>query len=277
MTLRLKRRYLAAAGAVSLAAAVLPQQWARAAARFDSAPVEAERTMALAQPLSGNRWNLVVLEQLEPTRPCWRRFDDGSVATYEKDLPATSCGLYSSSSAYSLRIAGDDLSHPWRLRVESRGGRLELLASSPEQSSPLVVGSAEPSGDGLVELQLAEGWAFERRVFGGQSLQHLYVSNAEPLPVLLARANAGGDPLLGLATPPPPPSALDTATARAASSRSSRDSRGVSRSSTSQSRLARLESLRLGRPGARAWSQENTSAEAEAGGVIALQVVPYRP
>ncbi|MEX1316507.1 MAG: DUF3747 domain-containing protein, partial [Synechococcaceae cyanobacterium] len=205
MTLRfrLKRRYLAAAGALSLGAAgaaVLPQQFARAAARFDSAPVDAERSIALAQPLSGDRWNLVLMEQLEPAPPCWRRFEDGSVTTYEKNLPASTCGLYSSSSAYSLRIAGDDLSHPWRLRVENRDGRIELLASSPDQSAPLLVGSAQPAGDGLVELQLAEGWSFERRVFEGQSLNHLYVSNAEPLPVLLARANSGEGPLLGLAT-----------------------------------------------------------------------------
>ena len=265
MAFTLKRRYLAAGAAVTLGAAALPQQFARAAARFDSTPVQSERTIALAQPLSGDRWNLIVLEQVASAPPCWRRFEDGSVITYEKDLPPSTCGLYSSSSAYSLRIAGDDLSHPWRLRVESRGGRLELLASSPEQSTPLLVGSAQASGDGLGEMQLAEGWSFERRVFEGQSLNHLYVSNEEPLPVLLARATAAGGPLLGLATPPPPPSPVDTATDKAAGAEPS----------TSGSRLARLESLRLGRSRDRSWTRE--SGESQADGVIALQVVPYRP
>jgi hypothetical protein len=273
--LRLKRRYLAAAGVLGLGAAALPQQFARAAAPFESAPVEAERAIALAQPLSGDRWNLVVMEQLEPARPCWRRFEDGSVTTYEKTLPASACGLYSSSSAYSLRIADNDLSHPWRLRVESRGNRLELLASSAEQSTPLLVGSGVASSDGLVELQLAEGWSFERRVFEGQSLNHLYVSNAEPLPVLLARANAGDGPLLGLATPPPPPSPIESATRSAAASAATAAAGSRTRPSTSGSRLARLESLRLGRSRDRSWEERST--EAEAGGVIALQVVPYRP
>lgn len=270
--LRLKRTYLAAAGAVALgtsSAAVLPQQFAKAAAPFNSTPVDAERTIALAQPLSGDRWNLVVLEQIEPAPPCWRRFEDGSVTTYEKNLPAGSCGLYSSSSAYSLRIAGNDLSHPWRLRVESRGPRLELLATSSEQATPLLVGSAEATGNGLVELQLAEGWSFGRRSFEGRSLNHLYVTNAEPLPVLLARAHAGGGELLGLATPPPPPSPVESATRLAASP--SQDTR----SQPASSRLARLESLRLGGSRGRSWEQP--SAESEAGGVVALQVVPYRP
>ena len=268
----IKRTYLAAAGAVALVtsgAAVLPQQFAKAAAPFDSTPVDAERTIALAQPLSGNRWNLVVMEQLEAAPPCWRRFDDGSVITYEQNLPAGSCGLYSSSSAYSLRIAGNDLSHPWRLRVESRGPRLELLASSPEQPTPLLVGSGEAAGDGLVELRLSEGWSFGRRTFQGRALNHLYVSHPEPLPVLLALANAGGGELLGLATPPPPPSPVQTATALAAS-----PGQGT-RTQPASSRLARLESLRLGRSQNRSWEQP--SAEGEASGVVALQVVPYRP
>jgi hypothetical protein len=267
-----RRPYLAAAGLAAVVAGTLPQQLARAAAPFSSEPVEAERAIALAQPLSGDRWNLIVLEQLEPAPPCWRRFADGTVATYERNLPATTCGLYHSSSAYSLRVAGDDLRHPWRLRVENRGGELELLASSPEQSTPIRVGSGSVAGDGLVELKLAEGWGFERRLFEGRSLNHLYVANAEPLPVLLARA--GNAPLLGQATPPPPVSALETATSLAsanpARSRST-DSRPTS------SRLARLESLGPGRSRDRSWSRIEGRDAGESGGVIALQVVPYQP
>jgi hypothetical protein len=269
---RLQRTYLAAAGAMALGtagAAVLPQQFAKAAAPFESVPVDAERAIALAQPLSGDRWNLVVLEQLVPAPPCWRRFEDGSVTTYEKNLPAGTCGLYSSSSAYSLRIAGDDLSHPWRLRVESRGPRLELLASSPDKPTPLLVGSAEAASNGLVELQLEEGWSFARRSFEGRSLNHVYVSHAEPLPVLLARAESVDGELLGLATPPPPPSPVENATRLAASP--SLDTR----SQPASSRLARLESLGLGASRDRSWEQP--SAESEASGVVALQVVPYRP
>jgi hypothetical protein len=43
------------------------------------------------------------------------------------------------------------------------------------------------------------------------------------------------------------------------------------------SRLDRLESLRLGRSRDRSWSQMEGREAGEAEGVIALQVVPYRP
>ncbi|MCP9928324.1 DUF3747 domain-containing protein [Cyanobium sp. CH-040] len=262
-SIRFGRRHLAAAAATALLAPALPQQLARAAAPFGSTPVEADRVIALAQPLSGGRWNLVVLEQLQPAPPCWRRNADGTVDSFETHQPASVCGRFASSNDFSLRIAGDDLRHPWRLRLESRNDQLELLATSPESPTPLVVGSGPVAGDRPVALDLADGWTLERRQFEGRSLNHLYLSNAEPLPVLLARANAGNGLLLGRATPPPPPpSPLQAATSLAAAPRTG-------------SRLSRLESLRLGRSADRSPAEE--SGQLSGSGVIALQVVPYRP
>ena len=63
----------------------------------------------------------------EMTNLSWRRFEDGSVITYEKDLPASTCGLYSSSSAYSLRIAGDE--DPESIEVKGKLGDKTVKAS----------------------------------------------------------------------------------------------------------------------------------------------------
>jgi hypothetical protein len=311
-----KRRYLAVAGVSALAASAVPQQLARAAVPFGSAPLAEDRVIALAQPLSDDRWNLIVLEQREPAPPCWRRNANGSVLTYEMHLPETTCGRYLSSSSYSLRVAGEDLRQPWRLRVEQSNGQLQLLASGSQQAEPIVIGSGLAAGSALVELKLQNNWAFERRTFDGQALSHLYVAHATPLPVLLAEARNGGAPLLAqLPAPPPPlvpeprPAAVTTTTVRRSTSPSSSSSRQrqapVSAASTtvartqpvaatrtqpaptaqaaatqapatssSSSRLARLESLRLGRPRA---AGQPTAAADQGGGVIALQVVPYRP
>jgi hypothetical protein len=146
-----------------------------------------------------------------------------------------------------------------------------------------VIGSGRATGTGLVELKLQNDWAFERRTFDGQALSHLYVAHANPLPVLLAEARNGGAPLLTKLPAPPPPLApeprpVTVTTVRRGSSRTRQvpvqaataDTKATPTSSSS-SRLARLESLRLGGP--RAASQ----AEGESSGVIALQVVPYRP
>ena len=257
MLTRLKHRQLAAASLSCAAgvAAALQLPWAQAASPFNTRPVEAKQAITLAQPLSGNRWNLVVLEQLKPAPPCWRRFPDGRITTYETTVPQGTCGVHTSSSAYSLRAGGDDLRHPWRLRIENSNGQLQLLASGSLQAEPLLIGSGSAMGSGPVELQLSEGWSLERRLYQGKALNHLYVAHADPLPALLARAKQGNAPLLaGMPLPPPPPPTPGKAS--------------PTPSSSGSSRLARLESLRLGRV---------TKARASADGVIALKVVPYRP
>lgn len=292
---RRKRRYLAAAGVSALAASAVPQQLAQAAAPFGSEPLAQDRVIALAQPLSDDRWNLIVLEQREPAPPCWRRNANGSVLTYEMHLPERTCGRYLSSSAYSLRVGGDDLRHPWRLRVEHNNGQLQLLASgSSAAQPPLLIGSGQAAGSALVELKLLNDWTFERRSFQGQTLSHLYVAHANPLPVLLAEARSGGAPLLAALPAPPPPLAPEpqpaaVATVRRSTSTSNRrslqavspapassetDTPPAAVRSSSSSRLARLESLRFGRPRAAAQTAETID---QTSGVIALQVVPYRP
>lgn len=261
------RRYLALAplaGTGALTGAALlaqPLAQAQAASPFGSDPVAAEQVIALAQPAGGDRWSLLVVEQREPAPPCWRRHADGTVTTFERNLPESTCTTYSSSSATSLRIGGEDLRHPWRLRVERRNGQLQLLAIGSQQPQPLLIGSstariAPGAAGAAVELQLQDGWSFERRTYEGQTLRHLYVANGNPLPVLQAQARSGGG-LLAMPLPPPPP-----------------NPDGPQLRSTSSSRLARLESLRFG---GRSNSSLRPDSEEASSGVIALQVVPYRP
>ncbi len=278
MSLRQQRRYLATTvpgraglaaltGIGTLTATLVPQAWANSP--FGSTPVEADRAIALAQPLSGDRWNLIVLEQIAPAPPCWRRFPDGSVITYENSLPVGTCGRYLSSSAYSLRVNGDDLRHPWRLKVESNGGQLQLLASGNLQAEPLLVGSGAVVSSGLVELKLKDGWSFERRTYQGSNLSHLYVANAEPLPVLLALARSGGNLLTAMPPLPPPPPNPGSNPGRSSA-------RPVERNvSGGRDRLARLRALGWGN---RSRNSQASDSEAEdSSGIIALQVVPYRP
>lgn len=291
------RRYLAVAAASVLAAGALPLQMARAAVPFGSDPLAGDRVIALAQPLSEGRWNLIVLEQREPAPPCWRRNANGTVLTYEMHLPERTCGRYLSSSAYSLRVAGEDLRQPWRLRVTETKGQLQLVATGSRQAEPLVIGRGRAAGGSLVELTLENNWTLERRNFNGQSLSHLYVAHANPLPVLLAQARNGGAPLLARLPAPPPPLAPEprpmavAATRRtpaalpvASTSSRSRPAAGAATptaatlqpaTSGSSSRLSRIESLRLGN--SRSADQDPIDSSETGGGVIALQVVPFQP
>jgi len=286
-----RRRYLAGAMVSALAAGTSSLPLARAATSFGSEPLVQDRVIALAQPLSGDRWNLILLEQREPGPPCWRRNANGSVLTYEMHLPEATCGRYLSSSAYSLRVGGEDLRHPWRLRVDNNNGQLQLLASGSQQSEPLLIGSGRAAGSALVELELHNNWTFARRSFEGQALSHLYVAHENPLPVLLAQARSGSQLLAAPPAPPPPPadarrpatvaslprssSSATTSRARQAANQAQAPSSASSpASSSSSSRLARLESLRFGQPRTAAL---DSSGPDQGSGVVALQVVPYRP
>ena len=290
-----RRTYLAAAGLTALAASAVSQQGVRAAMPFSSEHVAQDRVIALAQPLSNDRWTLIVLEQREPAPPCWRRNANGSVLTYEMHLPESTCGRYLSGSAYSLRAGGQDLRQPWRLRVEHSNGQLQLLASDGKQTEPIVIGSGQAAGSALVELRLQNNWAFERRTFEGQNLGHLYVSHSNPLPVLLAEARNGGGipPLLAQLPAPPPPLAPEPRRSTSASPERRSNSRTPAAgtattrasqspdqplASSSSSRLARLEALRAGSPRSTGRGTDSTElTPGQTDGVIALQVVPYRP
>jgi hypothetical protein len=228
-----------------------PGERAQAANLFGSEPIAAGQAIALAQPLAGGRWNLIVLEQLQPQPPCWRELPDGSVMTYDSDVAEGVCGRYLSSSAYSLRVNDSDLTSPWRLRVESENGELRLMASNPQHRTMIPVASGRVPASGLAALQLAPGWSFQRRTYGNETLRHLYMAHAEPLPVLIARARGGGE-LAALPSVTPPPS-LTTA---ARPERPSRLGRLDSRISRSTSRSSSLSSPRPT-------------------GVVALEVVPY--
>ncbi len=245
----LRRPYLAVLG-LSLG---LSSGLAAARSLFDSQPLPPGQVIAVAQPLAGDRWNLVLLEQLRGV-PCWQRQADGGVTSLVEQVRDNNlCRHYRSSSAYTLRVAGNDLTNPWRLRLEARDGQLQLQATSPQTTSPLVLAEAplpaDPSQPQALALQ--PGWSVARRSYGGRPLSHLYLSNAEPLPLLLAKARSG-EPLLAL--PPAPPPALSASAA--APSR-----RGPDRD------RPQPEPRPLGAA---------LQAEATIGEVIALQVVPFR-
>ena len=71
------------------------------------------------------------------------------------------------------------------------GSTLQLQAFNPDQTAPIVVGSAPvPSRqrNGFVRLELNDDWQLERRVYQGRTLSHLYFSNPDPIQLLMARA-----------------------------------------------------------------------------------------
>jgi hypothetical protein len=195
---------------------------------FGSQPLAEGATVALAQPLDSDQWNLILVEQLQPgAASCWSRQSDGSVtiagvnsagekgpgvnsasensASEKGGSQASSsqiispgaangdarCSRLQSSSGYSLRAADGDLPSPWRLRIAAGAAGLELQALNPSLTTPVPVARAPmppAAGQGLASFRLEPGWSFQGRTYAGRRLSHIYLASSEPLSLLQARA-----------------------------------------------------------------------------------------
>ena len=195
---RLKRTYralaaLSLAGIGAAAASIANAPGAGAAGIFGAEPLAEDSTVALAQPVDGTRWNLVVVERLQPGNSCWQRQGNGLVSLEPDALSNEAlCSRLQSSSGYSLRAAGQDLPTPWRLRIEATGNRLELQALNPSLPAPITIGTAPLAsvnpGGALPAFTLNPGWTFQKRSYEGRLLSHVYLSTRDPLALLQARA-----------------------------------------------------------------------------------------
>ena len=186
----MQRSYLPWAGLALLSAGLVGSQ--AAAGVFQSQPLEQERLAVLGQPVGSQGWKLLVWEQLKPAPKCWEERRDGLIDPALNRFNFSGiCSRYLDSNGYSLRVGDDDVSPRYRLRLESQGNTLVLLAMSGSHPTELVVGrGAIPLRDrsGFVALKLEPGWQLERRMYGERSLSHVYFANPQPLDGLIAQA-----------------------------------------------------------------------------------------
>ncbi len=273
----MKRTYLALAllaAAGSTAPATLPPL-ARAAALFQSQPLDPSRFSVLARPVGQDDWNLLVLEQIASAPRCWTPLADGLVEPSLNSFDYTGiCSRYLDSNGYSLRVGEQDLATSHRLRLLQQGNELQLQALSPNETTVLVVGRAvvpRRDRDNFVAIQLNPGWELQRRAFGQQALNHIYFTNASPLRQLIAQANANSGQHAraegmrgerGLASLPPlPPAVPAPAPIRAPQRRTAREV--PSTSSRQQLQPRRLQ-------------EQRAETVALPGRAIALQVIPFQ-
>lgn len=189
----MQRTYLAAlglgalltSGAALALSPLAPLPAARAATLFESRPVEASRFVILAKPVARSDWSLIVLEQLRPAPACWRQRPDGLIDAALTRFDFTGiCGRYIDSNGYSLRVKGVDLASRYRLQLRQLGQELQLLGSSPDSSEDLLLGRGSVQRrdrDGFVAMSLEPGWQLRRRIYGGQTLSHIYFASEASL------------------------------------------------------------------------------------------------
>lgn len=167
------------------------------AAQFGQQPIADDRIVAVAEPVNNGRfYKLLIIEQLSSVRRCWQ--EQGSNPTTVNPLLLTFdfsgiCGRSSDSNGYSVRVDGEDLGSRYRLQVEQQGDTLVLVASpSPLQRGlpKLELGRSTGIANDFVKLELDPGWTLTRRVYNGQPLGHVYLTNNQPLDTVIAASGA---------------------------------------------------------------------------------------
>jgi N-acetylmuramoyl-L-alanine amidase len=178
------------------------------AAQFDQQPIAADQVVAVAEPVNNGRfYNLLILEQLSTVRRCWQE-QSGSPTTIDPLLLtfdfAGLCGRSSDSNGYSVRIGGEDLSLRYRLQITRQAADL-VLQAVPSFRYPnlptLEIGRTNGIADGFLKIELNPGWQMGRRVYNGQPLNHIYLTNDQPLDAVIA--TSASQPPTSPAAPPP--------------------------------------------------------------------------
>lgn len=173
------------------------------ASPFGQQPIPSDRVVAVAEPVNnGQLYNLLIIEQISSVRRCWA--EQGSGPTRINPLLLTFdfsglCGRSSDSNGYSVRLAGEDTRY--RLQVVRRGNDLVLVAApSPLQRNlpTLEIGRTNGIANDFIKIDLHPGWQMARRVYNGQTLGHIYLSNEQSLDAVVAAAGGSSQP-----TPPP--------------------------------------------------------------------------
>jgi hypothetical protein len=156
-----------------------------AAVTFEQKDLDPNQVVAVAVPLSqGDRYNLLILEQLSNARPCWQDKVGGSIEPLLLQFDFTNiCGRSTDSNGYSIRIAGEDKSLDYRLSIAKQGNRLVLrgLPARNARGPALEIAHTESVAPGFLKLVLNPEWHFAKRTYQGKTLGHIYLArNASP-------------------------------------------------------------------------------------------------
>lgn len=202
------RLMLAALGWVSLTTAAI-------AVTFDQQEIDQSRLIPIAAPAGDIGFQLLILEQIDDSRPCWS--EAGSAPTLVEPLLLQFdftgiCGRKTDSNGYSLRLAGQDLGLQYQLQVLQQANDLVLAAvPTTDRRAPMIeIGRTYGMANGFSRIVLNPGWRLTRRVYQGRPTGHLYLTNDASLADLAAASAIGSSSQptaspAAIAIPVPPP------------------------------------------------------------------------
>lgn len=155
-------------------------------AQFGQLELNSSKVIAVARILASDRASLIVFEQLEARRLCWK-VGNGMPAAIDAlmlnfDFTGI-CGRATDSNGYSVRAAGQDLGVNVSLSVIRSQNDFVLVARKGlgEGQGSFAIGRTNGLGTGLLKIELDPAWRITKRSFNGQALGHYYLtSNSLP-------------------------------------------------------------------------------------------------
>lgn len=151
------------------------------ATNFDEFAVDQGYFIAVAVPYNYKKFRLAIIEQVPNQQPCWR--ESGSNPTTVDLLllnfdHTNSCRKAVDTNGYSLRINGKDDKVAYTLNLVENNGELQLVADHQDPKEPdLVIGRTYGLREAPLKINLDPNWQFTKRLYQGQAIQHIYMSN----------------------------------------------------------------------------------------------------
>jgi hypothetical protein len=145
---------------------------------FGQQEVPQNQFILTAAPLIGNRYQLVILQQLSNKRACWAE-SGNTVKPLLLDFNFTGiCGRFTDSNGYSMRQAGVDLGAQYDFDIVQRGNQLVLLGTKSRDfnAQPIELGRSNGIGQGFTKINLDSNWRLAKRTYNGKALGHIYVT-----------------------------------------------------------------------------------------------------
>lgn len=176
------RRIVALAAVTTTAAATTLSAMAPAfAGQFGQKEVDQNHFVAVASPYRGGAAHqLLVLEQVSDSRPCWSESGNSPILInpllLEFDFTGV-CSRSTDSNGYSIRVNGEDLGLRYSLRVVNQGNDMLLIgAPNTRGAQAIMVGRTHGVTTDFAKITLDPGWRFTKRVFGDRTLGHVYLT-----------------------------------------------------------------------------------------------------
>lgn len=177
------------------------------ASLFDNIEVQQDRFIAIASPfgIDQRHYNLLLVEQISNSRPCWREYGSNPVQVEPLLLNfdfTGACERGIDGNYYSIRIGDEDFGGRYLLSIVPQGNDLVLIGSSLKEtnSPPVEIGRTNGIAEGYLKINLNPGWRFTKRTYQRKVLSHIYFTGDA---AAIAQPPAPGN---AVSLPPPPTS-----------------------------------------------------------------------